>query len=154
MFPTLVNNVLRDMLNHFVFVCIDDIHIFSQNMEEHIKHVRLVLQRLLENKHFVKAEKCESQVTTLGFLGFMMQPGQVRADAAKVQAVAEWPYPPLESSCSAFYDLPTVYPELQQGENSFYTTHLHCRTLSMDSRDQRGLHTKTPIHHCPGINSS
>ncbi|KAL3992222.1 crystallin, alpha A [Sarotherodon galilaeus] len=56
-FQNLVNDVLRDFLDRFVFVYLDDILIFSKNLEEHRVHVRAVLQRLLENKLFVKAEK-------------------------------------------------------------------------------------------------
>lgn len=49
-FQALVNDVLRDFLNHSVFVYLDDILIFPQNLEEHITHVRQVLQRLWEKK--------------------------------------------------------------------------------------------------------
>ena len=58
-FQTLVNDVLWDMINRFVFVYLDDILIFSRSPEEQRVHVRKVLQRLLENSLFVKAEKCE-----------------------------------------------------------------------------------------------
>lgn len=47
-FQALVNDVLRDFLNVFVFVYLDDILIFSRSLEEHQVHVRSVLQRLLE----------------------------------------------------------------------------------------------------------
>lgn len=53
-FQALVNDVLRDFLNRFLFVYLDDILIFSHTLCEHISHVRLVLERLLENKLFVK----------------------------------------------------------------------------------------------------
>ena len=43
-FQSLVNDVLRDMLNCSVFVYIDDILIFSKSVEEHRVHVRQVLQ--------------------------------------------------------------------------------------------------------------
>ena len=56
-FQALVNDILRDMLHQFVFVYIDDILIFSLSLAEHKLHVRQVLQRLLENRLFVKAEK-------------------------------------------------------------------------------------------------
>ena len=56
-FQALVNNVLRDMLNRFLFVYLDDIFTFAQSQEEHVQHVRQALQRLLENKIYVKAEK-------------------------------------------------------------------------------------------------
>ena len=49
-FQSLVNDVLRDMLNFTVFVYIDDILIFSRSMEEHRVHGRQVLQRLLEGQ--------------------------------------------------------------------------------------------------------
>ncbi|KAK7922179.1 hypothetical protein WMY93_009081 [Mugilogobius chulae] len=39
-FQALVNDVLRDMLNKFVFVYIDDILIFSKDIQEHVNHVR------------------------------------------------------------------------------------------------------------------
>ena len=55
-FQPLVNDVLRDMLNRSVFVYLDDILIFSKSIEEHRIHVRQVLQRLLENRLYVKAE--------------------------------------------------------------------------------------------------
>ena len=58
-FQALVKDVLRDILNRFVFVYLDDILIFSHSAQEHVLHVRQVFQHLLENQLFVKAEKCE-----------------------------------------------------------------------------------------------
>lgn len=52
-FQAMVNDVLRDMLNRFIFVYLDDISMFPRDMEEHHKHVRLVLQQLMENRLFV-----------------------------------------------------------------------------------------------------
>lgn len=46
-FQALINDVLRDLLNQFVFVYLDDILIFSKSLEEHEGHVSRVLQRLL-----------------------------------------------------------------------------------------------------------
>ena len=43
-FQSLVNDILRDMLNHSVFVYLDDILVFSKSVEEHRTHVRQVLQ--------------------------------------------------------------------------------------------------------------
>ena len=92
-FQALVNDVLRDYINKFVFVYLDDILIFSNSPEEHVHHVRKVLQRLLENKLFVKAEKCEFHVETVAFLGYIIGSGQVKPDPVKTQAVAQWPQP-------------------------------------------------------------
>lgn len=66
-FQNLVNDVLCDMIGRFVFVYIDDILIFSKDLETHEVHVRQVLQRLLENKLFVKAEKCQFHAPSVAF---------------------------------------------------------------------------------------
>jgi len=41
----------------------------------------------------VKEEKCEFHVSSVGFLGYILDSGQVRADPGKIQAVVEWPTP-------------------------------------------------------------
>lgn len=38
-FQSLVNDVLRDVIGHFVFVYVDDILIFSKDIEAHKQHV-------------------------------------------------------------------------------------------------------------------
>lgn len=63
-FQNLINDILRDYLNRFVFVYLDDILIFSRSVDEHVTHVRQVLSCLLENKLYAKAEKCEFHTNT------------------------------------------------------------------------------------------
>ena len=92
-FQSLVNDVLRDMINRFAFVYLDDILIFSKSPEEHRNHVRLVLQWLLENRLFVKAEKCEFSYTKTNFLGYVISTGNVGMDPEKVKVVEDWPMP-------------------------------------------------------------
>ena len=108
-FQALINDVLRDMLNRFVFVYLDDILIFSRNLEEHIQHVSLVLKRLLENKLYVKAEKCTFHVDSVSFLGFIVEKGQIKTDPAKVQAVAEWPTPTSRKQLQRFLGFANFY---------------------------------------------
>ena len=92
-FQTLVNDVLRDFINLFVVVYLDNILIFSPTPKEHTTHVHLVLQWLLENRLFVKVEKCVFDAASMGFLGHILEKGQVRADPKKVRAVEEWARP-------------------------------------------------------------
>ena len=57
-FQALVNDVLGDMLNLFVYL--DDILVFSCSAQGHMLHIRQVLQHLLENHFF-----CESGVVRI-----------------------------------------------------------------------------------------
>lgn len=60
-------------------------------MEEHVPHICQVLQRLLENCLYVKAETCEFHSSSVTFLGNIIKSGQVEADLEKIKAVAELP---------------------------------------------------------------
>ncbi len=108
-FQALINDVLRDMLNKFVFVYLDDILIFSRCLQEHVSHVRKVLGQLLENHLYVKPEKCEFHTTNTQFLGFIIRPGQVRMDPKKVQAVLDWPVPTSVKEVQRFIGFANFY---------------------------------------------
>ncbi|KAJ8332185.1 hypothetical protein SKAU_G00428350 [Synaphobranchus kaupii] len=108
-FQGMVNDVLRDLLGKTVFVYIDDILIFSKSPQEHILHVREVLQRLLENQLFVKAEKCSFHVSSVPFLGFIIEEGSIRADPAKIKAVTEWPQPTSRKHLQQFLGFANFY---------------------------------------------
>jgi hypothetical protein len=49
-FMNLMNSVFIDYLDKFVVVLIDDILIYSQSEEEHVDHLKMVLQRLQEHQ--------------------------------------------------------------------------------------------------------
>lgn len=51
-FQAQVSDVLQDFNNHFVFVYLDDILIFSVFLQEHKAHVRQVLQRLIKEEKY------------------------------------------------------------------------------------------------------
>jgi hypothetical protein len=42
-----------------VVVFIDDILIYSQSEEEHVDHLKMVLQRMREHQLYAKLRKCE-----------------------------------------------------------------------------------------------
>lgn len=108
-FQALINDVLRDFLNRFMFVYLDDILIFSHSIEEHIQHVRLVLQRLLENRLYIKAEKCEFHTSSISFLGHIIKSGQVAADPQKIKAVVDWPIPTSVKQLQRFLGFANFY---------------------------------------------
>ncbi|TKS65685.1 Retrovirus-related Pol polyprotein [Collichthys lucidus] len=114
-FQALVNDVLSDMLNRFVFVYLDDILIFSKTLSEHVLHVQSVLHRLLENSLYVKAEKCEFHARTTSFLGFIVAEGRIQMDPAKVSAVSSWPIPESRKKLQQFLGFANFYRRFIRG---------------------------------------
>jgi len=100
-FQALVNDVLRDS-QPFCWI-------FSKSQEEHQTHVRLVLQRLLENKLFIKTEKCEFHQERVSFLGYIIRQGRLEADPGKIQAVTEWPVPTTRRELQRFLGFTNFY---------------------------------------------
>lgn len=58
-FQTLMNSIFFDHIDSFIVVYIDDLLIFSKTKDEHIQHLRIVFERLRENKLFISPKKCE-----------------------------------------------------------------------------------------------
>ncbi len=108
-FQALVNNVLRDMVDQFIYVYLDDILTFSYSLQDHVQHVRRVLQRLLENGLFVKAEKCVFHAQSVPFLGYIISSEGVRMDPEKIQAVVDWPTPDSRKALQRFLGFANFY---------------------------------------------
>ena len=71
-FMRLMNEVLRDFIGKFVIVYLDDILIFSQSKEEHLRHLRYVLEKLQAEKLLVNIKKCSFLKSELVYLGFVV----------------------------------------------------------------------------------
>ncbi|CAM4706099.1 unnamed protein product [Leuciscus chuanchicus] len=90
-FQGFMNEIFRDMLHRFVIIYIDDILIYSSNLDEHILQVKKVLQRLREYQLYLKLEKCEFHRESMHFLGYVIRPDGISIDQSKVEAVINWP---------------------------------------------------------------
>ncbi|KAI2661053.1 Retrovirus-related Pol polyprotein from transposon opus [Labeo rohita] len=105
----LVNDVLRDMVDLFIYVYLDDKLIFSSSLQEHVQHVRQVLQSLLENGHFVKPEKGIFHAQSVLFLGYIISSEGVRMDPNKVKVVVDWPTPDSRKALQRFLGFANFY---------------------------------------------
>ena len=71
-FMYLMNSVFMPELDKFVVVFIDDILIYSENKEDHVEHLRIVLTRLREHKLYAKFSKCEFWLRKVPFIGHVL----------------------------------------------------------------------------------
>ena len=89
-FIDLMNRILREYLDRFIIVFIDDILVYSPSVEEHTAHLTLVLQRLREEQLYTKFSKCEFLLTQIGFLGHVVSGDGISMDPNKTKAVMDW----------------------------------------------------------------
>ncbi len=108
-FQALINDVFRDMLNQCVIVYIDDILIYSESLETHVKQVRAVLQRLIKHQLYAKIQKCEFHQAQISFLGYIIGAEGVTMDDSKVQAVLKWPKPATIKELQRFLGFANFY---------------------------------------------
>jgi hypothetical protein len=92
-FLSAMNDTLKDLLRKFVLVFFDDISIYSQNYQEHIQHIALVLKRLQDHHWQVKKSKCAFAQQTIAYLGHLILAAGVSTDPEKIHTVREWPWP-------------------------------------------------------------
>ena len=104
-----MNDVFKDMLDMCVVVYLDDILIYSENLDEHTEHMHKVLQRLHANSLFAKIEKCEFNVDTTNFLGFVITPDGIKMDESKVQVIQDWPTPRKVKDVQSFLGFTNFY---------------------------------------------
>jgi hypothetical protein len=74
-FMYMMNKVFMEYPDKFVVVFIKNILVFFKNEEEHVEHLRLVLQKLREHKLYAKRSKCEVWFKEISFLGHVVSNG-------------------------------------------------------------------------------
>jgi hypothetical protein len=86
----LMNKVFMEYLDKFIMVFINDILVYSRSEEEYEEHLRLVLQKLRDNKLCAKLSKCEFWLKQVAFLGHIISKGGIYVDPSKIQDVLSW----------------------------------------------------------------
>jgi hypothetical protein len=90
-FMSVMNNVFRPFLDNFVIVYLDNILIFSGTWDEHVRHVKKVMDNLKRENLYVKLFKCEFGKTALVYLGHIVGGGQLKIDPSKIDVILNWP---------------------------------------------------------------
>lgn len=114
-FQKMMNSILGDFLDKFALVYLDDILIFSRTKEDHLKHVRMVLDRLRAHKLYANLKKCEFNKTELEFVGFQVSAQGILPSKSKVKAIQEWPIPTNVQEVRQFIGLASHYRRFIRG---------------------------------------
>ncbi|GKC60086.1 putative reverse transcriptase domain-containing protein, partial [Tanacetum coccineum] len=108
-FMDLMNRVCRPYLDKFVIMFIDDIIIYSKTREEHVEHLRLVLELLKKEKLYAKFSKCEFWLREVQFLGHVINGNGIYIDPSKIKADKNWKAPRTPFEVRSFLGLAGYY---------------------------------------------
>jgi hypothetical protein len=86
-FMQVMNDVFMPFLDDFVIVYLDEILIFNGTWDEHVRHVKKVLDTLQRENLYVKLSKCEFGKTELVYLGHIVGGGQLKIDPSKIDVI-------------------------------------------------------------------
>jgi len=90
-FQRLINNTLREYLDDFAITYLNDILIYSDDLEMHRSHVHKVLRKLNERALYVKKSKSRFKTKKIKFLDYVIQSEQIEKNPKKTNAVRNWP---------------------------------------------------------------
>jgi hypothetical protein len=109
MFQGLMNTILQPLLRKGVLVFIDDILIYSRDLDTHLMLLRQVFHILAHHHLRVKRSKCKFLQPSLTYLGHEISGDGVRTDPKNIQAVQAWPTPSNLKEVRGFLGLAGYY---------------------------------------------
>ena len=101
-FERLMETVLRGLQWKSLLLYLDDVIVFSSDVESHITRLEEVFCRLRAANLKLKPAKCELFKTKVKYLGHIVSEEGVATDPEKVSAVRDWPTPGCTSQLRKF----------------------------------------------------
>ena len=88
---------------------IDDILVFSPDMESHRKHLCEVFQRLRKHNLTLRGRKCEVGKQSINYLGHTFSELGMSPQNSKVESIVNWPQPTNQKELKQFMGLSSYY---------------------------------------------
>ena len=114
-FQATMNFIFRPFLRRFVIVFFDDILIYSSSFEDHLRHLDLTFQVLLDNHFVLKKSKCSFGQSQVEYLGHLVSQRGVEPMSDKVAAIVNWPQPHSTRAVRSFLGLAGFYRRFIRG---------------------------------------
>ena len=92
-YQVLMNHLFSVYISCFMDIYLDDIMIYLDCLEDHIKHVKLVLDILYREKLYLSQSKLRFIEPELKLLGHIIDDQGIRIDTEKVDSVLNWKVP-------------------------------------------------------------
>ncbi|KYQ88897.1 polyprotein [Tieghemostelium lacteum] len=86
-FMRLIFDIFQDFIFKWMWPFVDDIILFSTDLEEHKKHLHLFLQKVTERNMYLNTKKCQWMVDEIIFLGHLISAEGIRIDPSRFKAL-------------------------------------------------------------------
>jgi hypothetical protein len=86
--------------------------VYTENFDEHLEHLEIVLDRLRSAGLTVKPEKVVFATEEISFLGHVISPAGVRIDPERTRAIRDFPPPRDTKGISRFIGMITFLPQV------------------------------------------
>jgi hypothetical protein len=114
-FQAYINRALSSLVDSICVVYLDDILIYSDSRESHLRHVREVLVRLCRFGLYANPKKCSFFASEMDFLGFIIGQDGIRIDPKRVETIANWPRPKSSYNVQVFLSFVNFYRRFIKG---------------------------------------
>src|SRR6266542_1110190 len=86
-FQRLMNKILRQYIGKFVQVYLDNVIIYFNNLNEHKRHIKAVLEKIREANLKLKLSKCQCFQTEFKFVGYLVERNGIKPDSQNVEKI-------------------------------------------------------------------
>ncbi|KAL8441822.1 hypothetical protein Emed_007471 [Eimeria media] len=90
-FQTIMSHILWEHIGVRCAVYLDDVLVYSPNLQQHVEDVARVLRALREHRMYPKISKCRFARTEVVYLGFSVGANGVRPSMEMVKDIVHWP---------------------------------------------------------------
>lgn len=110
-FQKYINWALREHLDETCSAYMDDVLVYTDGpIEEHREHVRTILRKLKNAGLYLDIAKCEFEVTTTKYLGYIVRAEEgIAMDPEKVRAIQSWKPPSTVKGVRSFLGFANFY---------------------------------------------
>lgn len=101
-YQSLMNHIFSEHLGVWMDVYLDDIIVYSDSLEDHVRHIQTVFQILRNNNFYLSVDKMQLFAQELKILGHIIDGDGIRMDPHKVDSIANWKVPTSRALLQSF----------------------------------------------------
>lgn len=104
-----LDRALTEQVKQFTIIYVDDCLIISKSVEEHLEHIKLLLENFKQANLTVNLKKSQFFRRSIDYLGYCLSVDGIQASPDKVAAIQRFPTPRNQKQLKGFLGLTNFY---------------------------------------------